>query len=181
MKFPAPALAISLFVFTSVHAAPPQGGGQMIVEERGFPRLRGHYTPTPTIRPALLAEYIDVFAGQTVRVTSARVVGVFEPNVFLIDTKAELYPVAGHRARVLVLIQNGALRASPTLLVGSTVTISGVARTLLGMQMTTEVPWPPTLTPERLAKLEIKAAILAQSLTTPDGVELTTRASARDR
>jgi hypothetical protein len=61
------------------------------------------------------------------------------------------------------------------LLVGSTVTISGVARTLLGMQMTGEVPWPPTLTPEQLQKLEIKGAILAKSLSTADGVDLTNR------
>lgn len=166
----------SLLLLTTTHPSAAQGTGQetiVRVEERGFPQLRGHYNPIPVIRPEMLAGFIDVFAGQTVRVPFARVVGVLDPRVFLIDSKGVLYPLAGNRARVLVLLERGALRVPPEKLVGSTVTVLGVARTLLGMQMTAETPWPPTLTPERLDKLEIKAAILAKSLTTAEGVDLT--------
>lgn len=180
MRSLAPAIAASLLLLIASHPASAQTPRQdtiISVEERGFPQLRGEYSPTPTIRPAMLAAYVDVFAGQTVRVPFARVVGVFEPNVFLIDSKSELYPIAGNRARVLVLIEHGALRVPPAKLVGSTVTVLGVARTLLGVQITGETPWPPALTPERLEKLEIKAAILAKSLMTADGVDLTNRAA----
>jgi hypothetical protein len=130
------------------------------------------------IRPGMLAYHIDTLAGQAVRVPYARVIGVFEPNVFLIDSQAQLAPLVGNRARVLVLIDGGKLRVAPALLVGSTVTISGVARTLLGMQVSREVPWPAVLTRHEIEHLEIKAAILARSVKTPDGVELTDRSSA---
>lgn len=129
------------------------------------------------IRPGMLAYHIDTLAGQSVRVPYARVIGVFEPNVFLVDSQAQLAPLVGNRARVLVFIDGAKLRVAPALLVGSTVTISGVARTLLGMQVSREVPWPIVLTRHEVEHLEIKAAILAKSVKTPDGIELTDRAS----
>jgi len=127
-----------------------------------------------SVRPEMLAYQIDSIAGQSIRVPYARVVGVFEPSVFLIDSQSELPPLAGHRARVLVFTQATALRVAPARLVGATVTVSGVARTLLGMQVSAEGWWPAALTPDAVKHLEIKAAILAKSVKTPDGVELTT-------
>jgi hypothetical protein len=59
--------------------------------------------------------------------------------------------------------------------VASTVTVEGVARTVLGMQVSAEVPWPARLDRETIERLEIKAAILATSVHTADGVELTSR------
>jgi hypothetical protein len=53
--------------------------------------------------------------------------------------------------------------------------VTGVARTLLGVQVTAEVPWPPELTPEVVKRLEIRAAILATSVQTAEGIELTDR------
>jgi hypothetical protein len=79
------------------------------------------------LRPATLAEDIDSLAGLSVRLTSARVVGVFDPRVFLVDSQATVRPLEGHRNRVLVFIQSGRLSIPPALLVGSTVTLSGTA------------------------------------------------------
>lgn len=74
-----------------------------------------------------------------------------------------------------MLIDAGALRVDHRALVGANVRVRGVARSLLGIQMTAEVPWPPELAPEVVKRLEIRAAVLATSVQTPDGIELTDR------
>jgi hypothetical protein len=128
------------------------------------------------VRPSMLAAQIEELAGHSVRVLYARVVGVFNPRAFLIDTSTRLPPVTGHRARVLVLVERGGLGVPAPSLVASTVTIAGVARTLLGMQVSREVPWPSELRPELVERLEIRAGVLATSVRTADGIEVTTRA-----
>jgi hypothetical protein len=146
------------------------------------PRVPVHPKPfTVAVRPGMLAYHIESFAGQSIRVPNARVVGVLQPDVFLVDSQAELPPLTGNRARVLVFVRGATLRVSPTLLVGESVTLSGVARTLLGMHVTAEVAWPEVLTPSLVSKLEIKAAMLVTSVRTADGVELTTGAPAPER
>jgi hypothetical protein len=50
-----------------------------------------------------------------------------------------------------------------------------VARTLLGLQVTREVSWPEGLTPEAVQRLEVRAAVLATSVQTAEGIELTDR------
>lgn len=136
--------------------------GPMIAD--GFPVV---------VRPSMLAAQIEELAGHAVRVLYARVVGVFNPRAFLIDTSTRLPPVAGHRARVLVLVERGALSVRAESLVASTVTIAGVARTLLGMQVSREVQWPTELRREVVERLEIRAGVLAASVRTADGVEVT--------
>jgi hypothetical protein len=140
--------------------------------------------PTPTrempglpilVRPSTLASQIGELAGHAVRVPYSRVVGVVNPRVLLIDTASRLPALPGNRGRVLVLIEPGPLRVSPDIVVASTVTVLGVARTLLGMQVGAEVPWPTELRPEDIERLEIRAAVLATSVQTPEGIELTGR------
>jgi len=132
-----------------------------------------------SIRPATLAVMISELAGHRVRVPDARVVGVFEPKVFLIENQARLRSIRGFKDRVVVLIEPGTLKVPPSSLVASTVTVFGVARTLLGVQVTGEVPWPPILDRSTVDRLEIRAALLATSVQTAEGVELTDRAPAR--
>ena len=131
----------------------------------------------PNVRPSTLADQIDEFAGQRVRVPYARVVGLFDPSTFLIESAMPLPLAIGNRDRVLVLVEGGTLRPSAASIVSSTVTVVGVARTLLGVQMTAEVPWPAKLDRETIERLEVRAAILATSVQTADGVELTDRPS----
>ena len=130
-----------------------------------------------TVRPYTLAKSVSELAGHSVRVPDARVVGVFEPRVLVIDGGAHFAAVQGFRDRVVVLIYPGALRQSPESMVGSMVTLSGVARTLLGVKVTAEVPWPSALTRKLVERLEIRAALLATSVQTADGVELTDQAA----
>jgi hypothetical protein len=140
------------------------------------PNVRAHPQPL-AVRPEMLAFHIEALAGQTVEVPYARVVGVFESSVFLVDSRNQLPPISGNRARVLVFTKGTALRVTPAQIVDATVTITGVARTVLGMKVTAEGWWPAALTPEKVKSLEIKAAILANSVKTADGVELTTTQS----
>jgi hypothetical protein len=129
-----------------------------------------------TVHPSTLASTVSELAGHTVRVPGARVVGVFEPRVLVIDTAVPFTALRGSRDRIVVLIHPGALRVSPEMIVGSTVTIFGVARTLLGVQVTAEVAWPSALDRKLVDRLEIRAALLATSVQTADGVELTDQA-----
>ncbi len=125
------------------------------------------------VRPAMLAGSIEQLAGTRVIVSGARSVGMFGPRALVIDTATRLAPAQERRDRVLVLIEHGEIRIDPEWIVGSTVHVTGVARTVLGMQVTREVPWPAELDRERIERLGIRAAVLASSVQTPDGVELT--------
>lgn len=129
------------------------------------------------VRPGTLAAQINELAGHAVRVPYARVVGVFNPRVFLVDTATRLPPIVGHRSRVLVFVDAGGLRVSPQQIVASTVTIHGLARTLLAMQVGSEAVWPAELNPAKVEKLEIRAAVLARSVRTAEGFELTHEAA----
>ena len=124
------------------------------------------------LRPATLAEDINSLAGLSVRLTNARIVGVFDPRVFLVESDVSLRPLRGNRNRVLVFVRSGTLGVRPALLVGSAVVLEGTARTLLGIQVSREVPWPAKLRRDSLSRLDIRAALLATSVSTPDGVDL---------
>ena len=126
-----------------------------------------------TVRPSMLAQAIEELAGSEVNVRHARVVGVFNPRVLVVDTATLLRPMLGRRDRVLVFVGSGALKVPSRTIVGSTVRISGVARTLIGVQVTAEVPWPTELSSEMLERLEIRAAVMATSVRTAEGIELT--------
>lgn len=126
-----------------------------------------------TVRPATLADTIEELAGHTVNVPYARVVGVINPRVIIVDTAVHLRPVFGNRDRLVVLVQPGALRVPRAAIVGQTVKVIGVARTVLGAQVAREVSWPSELRPEVIRRLEVRAAILASSIQTAEGIELT--------
>jgi hypothetical protein len=131
--------------------------------------------PRVRIRPATLAQGIDVIAGQWVEMSGARVVGRFGSRALVVESAVRLLAPFGRQDRVLVLIEHGDIGVGPDLLAGRTVQVIGVARTLLGMQVTGEVPWPGELNRARLGRQDIRAVVLATSVRTADGVELTIR------
>lgn len=150
---------------TSPWAVPGDAEGASARDQRA--------NPLPIqLRPATLAEDINSLAGLSVRLTSARIVGVFDPRVFLVESDASIRPSRGNRNRVLVFVQSGTLGVPPALLVGSAVILEGTARTLLASRVRQEVPWPAGLTRDSLSRLDIRAALLATSVRTPDGVDL---------
>ena len=127
------------------------------------------------LHPGAFAELIDEIGGRQIRLPRARVLVVINPRIFLIESVSPLPAIVGNLDRVLVLVQEGALRVDAAAMVGSNVTVLGTARTLLGLQVTGEVPWPAILTREVTERFEIRAAVLATSVQTTDGVELTNR------
>jgi hypothetical protein len=131
-----------------------------------------------TLRTAMLVANLDVFAGREVRLLQGHVVGVLEPGAFLIEPETSYWKPMGQRDRVLVLTSPAGLRVPEDLFVGTTVTVTGVARTLLGVQVTREVAWPAKLQPELAERLEVRAAVLARSVQMLDGTELTDRPGA---
>ena len=126
-----------------------------------------------TLRPSTLVDHIDELAGQHVRILNARVVGLFEPNAFLIESATRHLKPIGYRDRILVLIDAATLKVPAESIVASTVRVVGVARTLLGIQVTAEVPWPAKLDRDLIKRLEVRAAVLATSVQTAEGTELT--------
>ena len=133
--------------------------------------------PPLTIRASTLVADLDGLAGQPIRIVSARVVGLLAPTAFLIEPATQYLKAMGTRDRIVVLIQEGELRVPAELVVGETVIVEGIARTLLGMQVTREVPWPARLERETIRRLEVRAAFLATSVRTSEGTELIGRAS----
>lgn len=132
--------------------------------------------PADTIlHPSALARLIDDIGGRRVKVVKARVITVLNPRAFLVQTEALLDALPGGYDRVLVLIDDGALRVDANTIVDTNVRVNGIARTLVGLQTSKEVPWPPELTKDVLKRYEIRAAVLARSVQTADGVELTDR------
>lgn len=126
-----------------------------------------------TVRPSMLADNIEYLAGREVTVLNARVVGIFEPHAFLIESATKEPEAVGMRDRVLVLLDRATLRVPADVVVASTVKVIGVARSLLGMQVSAEAPWPARLDRELLHRLDVRASVLASSVQTPEGIELT--------
>jgi hypothetical protein len=125
------------------------------------------------LHPGGLAALIDEVGGRPVVLPRARVLAVFNPRAFLIESASELIATRGNLNRVLVLTRDAPLRVEAPALTGTDVRVVGVARTLLGVQVTREVPWPVELSPEMVKRFEIRASVLATSVHTADGVELT--------
>jgi hypothetical protein len=132
--------------------------------------------PVPiTIRPAMLVDNIEELAGQNVKILNARVVGVFEPHAFLIESAGRYAEMLGRRDRILVLLEAAMLRVPAESIVASTVRVFGVAHTLLGARMDAESRWPTKLDRALVERLEVRAAVFATSVQTAEGTELTDR------
>lgn len=125
------------------------------------------------MRPTTIASAIDDLAGQNVRVVNARVVGVFDPRAFLVEDATHYEMTMGMRDRILVLIDSASLSVSPKEIVSSSVVILGTARTLLGLRVAGDVPWPPKLDADLIDRLEVRAGVLATAVQTPEGTALT--------
>jgi len=136
---------------------------------------RARDTNEHVLHPWALTELIDELGGRSVTLQKARVLVVVNPQVLLIETASALPPLPRHLDRVLVMIDKGTLNVPASDIEDRSVKVLGVARTLLGIQTTREVPWPPELTREVVKRYEIRAAVLANSVQTADGVELTSR------
>jgi hypothetical protein len=136
--------------------------------------LPAEAAPLP-LRAAMVVDFIDTFAGQEVRIQNARVVGLITPTVFLVEPATPYLKPMGARDRLAVFIGAAHLRVGPEVLVGSIVRLEGAVRTLLSLRASHEIDWPASLDTQRIDRLEIRAAIVASSVRTAEGTELTER------
>ena len=159
----------------------PSAGAKPVVEAQQSPELAavsGHPLLV-TLRPAMLASSIEEVAGLNVRILNARVARVFDPHAFVIEPVTRYEEVEGSRDRILVLIDSGKLRVPNDAIVASIVNVIGTARTLAGVQVSAEVAWPAELNHDLVRRLEVRGAVRATSVATPDGIELTDRSGVK--
>ena len=131
-------------------------------------------TPPVTMQASALARLVGEMAGYPVSVPRVRILWVVTPQALVVESDSIFDPTWRDRDRVLVLIQKGRSLTIPRPPIDiAPVTVVGVARTLLGIQAGHDVPWPDSLTRRELHRLDVRAAILASSVQTADGVELT--------
>ena len=126
-----------------------------------------------TIHPSSLGQAIDEFAGQRVRIPSARIASVLDPHAFVIEAPSRYDLGRGYRDRTLVLIDGAALRVTEDQVAGSTVVVLGVATTVTASRLLAAPAWPASLDRERIDHLEIRGVVIATSVQTADGTELT--------
>ena len=136
-------------------------------------RERGDAIPL-RLHPGAAAQLIDEVGGRVITLPRAKVVSVLGPQALLVESAGSLTSMRGGYNRVVVLIERATLHVDAAALVGATVQVTGIARTVLGMQVSREVPWPPALTPDVVRRYEIRAAVLSSSVQTADGVQLVT-------
>jgi hypothetical protein len=129
------------------------------------------------LHPGAAAQLIDEVGGRLITLPRAKVVSVLGPQALLVESAGPLDSIRGGHNRVVVLIERGALHVDAADLIGATVQVTGLARTVLGMQVSREVPWPPELTRDIVRRYEIRAAVLSSSVQTADGVQLVTAAA----
>lgn len=129
---------------------------------------------TIRVRPRMLALMIDELGGREVSLLRAKIVAVLGSQALLVESAGGLDALPGFYDRIVVLVRDGTIRVAPSLLVGGTVDVAGVARTILGMRVNREVPWPTELTEDVIRRYEIRAAILTSTVQTSDGIELVT-------
>ena len=123
----------------------------------------------------MLVANLEVFAGRDVRLLNGHVVGVIEPGAFLIEPETPYMKPMGMRDRLLVLTAPAGVRVPEAMFVGATVTVTGIVRSMLGVQVTRETAWPERLDSKLAERLEVRAVVLARSVQTLDGTELTER------
>jgi hypothetical protein len=126
-----------------------------------------------TVSPATLGYIVDEFAGLRVRVPKARVTTIFDPRAFVVESVWLHGSGRGFHDRILVLTEGAGLRVTQEHLAGSTVTILGVAKSILGTRLLTSPPWPAALNSQLMDQLEVRAVIIATSVQSTEGDELT--------
>ena len=130
--------------------------------------------PPIPVRPSALASTVSELAGYPVSVPLARIIWVVDQHAVVIESDSTFGPYWRDRGRVLVLLRRDRSLAIPRPPIAiAPVTVIGEARTLLGVQAAHDVPWPDALTRREVERLNIRAAILATSVQTSEGVELT--------
>ena len=147
--------AIAAVVAVSSIAA---ADGQDPVADRSAP-------PTAVrLRVDTLASFINNVAGLQVRIVDGVVDKIASPRVFTLKHSRRMGP-----ARVAIVLAGGeaAIRK------GAPVTVTGIARTLLGTERGPQQP-SPAFTEQERERIDALPIVVASAIDTPDGVHLVT-------
>jgi len=121
--------------------------------------------------PALL-DSIDTIAGHRVQIQDARVLEVLDPRAIIVEANTHYRTIRGQRDRILVFVAEGRDRNLAQFAVGAPVVIEGIARTLLSLRATNEVPWPAGLEADDVKELEVRGAVVAAEISTAEGTTI---------
>jgi hypothetical protein len=148
-------VAIAAGAVTSVVAAAGQGA----LPNRSAPvALR--------LRVDTLASFINNVAGLRVQVVDGVVDKIASPRVFTLKHKRRMGLVPARAAIVLVDGETAIKEGTP-------VTVTGIARTLLGTEVGPQRP-SPTFTEKERERIDALPIVVASAVETPDGVHLVT-------
>jgi hypothetical protein len=125
------------------------------------------------VHPSTLNDFLEEFGRRPVRIPVSRVVDVVGTRALVVEPIGKWSDTVPWLDRVLVVVPHGTLKAAPDAIENTDVRVHGTVRTALGVQTSQDVAWPAELTRQRLDKLDVRAVILATSVETTDGVELT--------
>jgi hypothetical protein len=130
------------------------------------PPLGAATLPALRLRPETLVLFINNFAGLRVRVLSGVVHEIASPRVFTLKgERSTRYPHRPNEVAIVVDSGHAVVRAE------APVVVTGIARTLVGVEMNTERPLPVFTESERDVIAELPL-VVASSVETPDGVHL---------
>ena len=133
------------------------------------PPLDAARLPAVRLRPDTLAMFINNVAGLRVRVISGVVDDIASPRVFTLKgERSTRYPHRPNEVAIVLDSGRAIVRAE------APVVVTGIARTLLGVEMNTEQPLPVFTESERNAIAGLPL-VVASSVETPDGVHLVRR------
>jgi hypothetical protein len=119
--------------------------------------------PAVRLRVDTLASFINNLAGLRVRIVSGVVSDIASPRVFTLRSERRTRGTA----EVAIVLPSG----SAVVREGAPVIVTGIARTLLGAEMSKEQPLPVLTDAERDA-LGKGAIVVASSVDAPGGVHL---------
>jgi hypothetical protein len=114
------------------------------------------------LRVDTLVSFINNVAGLRVRVVDGVVDKVASPRVFTLKHTRSIGP-----ARVAIVLVDG----EAVIRQGSPVTVTGIARTLLGAEVGPQQP-SPALTEKERERIDALPIVIASAIETPDGVQL---------
>ncbi len=119
------------------------------------------------LRVDTLASFINNVAGLRVRVVEGVVDKVASPRVFTLKHRRSMGAIRPARAAIILVEGEAAIPE------GTPVTVTGIARTLLGTEVGPQRP-SPAFTEKELERIDALPIIVASAVETPDGVRLVT-------
>ena len=147
-------------------AATVIAGATQLAHAGQHPNPDASALPAVRLRVDTLAEFITQVAGLRVRVVNGVVDEIASPRVFTLRNERGMRYLTGPPEVAIVLLAGEAIIRKD-----APVVVTGMARTLLGAEMSREQPLPALTNDERGA-ITNRPIVVASSVETPGGVQL---------